>query len=217
MLELVSATISGNNRVIMFRRKGAGAKSTWEVPDGTTATIKVTKTFKGVTYNIARFNLTFSASSVPLTQHQVAAIGAGDSLEFRSPEWMNNANNLTKLTELTFDEGYASHDQVGYGQDDYFHFPMAWEYCSYAFFDGSPLGDYIGLSNYNGPKRWYPEFDHYSIVNDYIGYGDVNDKFPKPPTGLGKDDGKYFVYVDASDRPGILARLSAFSRRTRYK
>lgn len=24
---------------------------------------------------------------------------------------------------------------------------------------------------------------------------------------MGKDDGKYFVYVDASDRPGILARL----------
>lgn len=207
LLELVSTAISGNNRVIKFRRKGAGANSTWEVPDGTTATIKVTKKFKGVTYNIARFNLTFSASSVPLTQHQVAAIGAGDSLEFRSPDWMNNANNLTKLTELTFDEGYASHDQVGYGQDDYFHFPMAWEYCSYAFFDGSPLGDYIGLGNYNGPKRWYPEFDHYSIVNDYIGYGDVMDAFPKPPTGLGKDDGKYFVYVDASDRPGILARL----------
>ena len=203
LLSLSKDKLTGTDRVIQFYK--GSSKIPWEVTDGTTATITVRKTVGGTTYNIARFNLTFSAASVPLTQVEVANIKDGSDFEFRSPTWMDN--NLQKLTELTFD--YPAGVTWEYGQKEYFTFPLAWDYSSYAFFDGSPWGDFIGHASYSGPRR-YAEFDYYSLVSDYMGYADQNDlKNLRPQSGVGKVDGtgNHFLYVDASDRPGILARL----------
>lgn len=203
LLSLSKDTLTGTDRVIQFYK--GSSKTPWEVPDGTTATITVRKTVGRITYNIARFNLTFSAASVPLTQVEVANIKDGSDFEFRSPTWMDN--NLQKLTELTFD--YPAGVTWEYGQKEYFTFPLAWDYSSYAFFDGSPYGDFIGNASYSG-NRWYAEFDYYSLVSDYMGYADQIDlKDLRPQSGVGKVDGtgNHFLYVDASDRPGILARL----------
>lgn len=204
LLSLSKGKLTGTDRVIQFFRTGKSGQP-WEVPDGTTATITVRKTVDEITYNIARFNLTFSAASVPLTQVEVANIKDGSNLEFRSPTWMNN--NLQKLTELTFD--YPAGVTWEYGQKEYFTFPLAWDYSSYAFFDGSPWGDFIGSASYSGNRR-YAEFDYYSLVSDYMGYADQNGLINlRPEPGVGKVDGtgNHFLYVDASDRPGILARL----------
>ncbi len=203
LLSLSKGKLTGTDRVIQFFRTGKSGQP-WEVPDGTTATITVRKTVGGITYNIARFNLTFSAASVPLTQVEVANIKDGSDFEFRSPTWMDN--NLQKLTELTFD--YPADVTWGYGQKEYFTFPLAWDYSSYAFFDGSPWGDFIGSASYSGPRR-YAEFDYYSLVSDYMGYTDQKTVTARPQPGVGKVDGtgNHFLYVDASDRPGILARL----------
>lgn len=202
LLSLSKDTLTGTDRVIQFYRYDSGMP--WEVPDGTTATITVRKTVGRITYNIARFNLTFSAASVPLTQVEVANIKDGSDFEFRSPTWMDN--NLQKLTELTFD--YPADVTWDYGQKEYFTFPLAWDYSSYAFFDGSPWGDFIGSASYSGPRR-YAEFDYYSLVSDYMGYADQKTVTARPQPGVGKVDGtgNHFLYVDASDRPGILARL----------
>lgn len=203
LLSLSKDKLTGTDRVIQFFRTGKSGQP-WEVPDGTTATITVRKTVGGTTYNIARFNLTFSAASVPLTQVEVANIKDGSDFEFRSPTWMDN--NLQKLTELTFD--YPAGVTWDYGQKEYFTFPLAWDYSSYAFFDGSPWGDFIGSASYSGPRR-YAEFDYYSLVSDYMGYADQKTVTARPQPGVGKVDGtgNHFLYVDASDRPGILARL----------
>ena len=202
LLSLSKDTLTGTDRVIQFYRYDSGMP--WEVPDGTTATITVRKKVGRITYNIARFNLTFSAASVPLTQVEVANIKDGSDFEFRSPTWMDN--NLQKLTELTFD--YPADVTWDYGQKEYFTFPLAWDYSSYAFFDGSPWGDFIGSASYSGPRR-YAEFDYYSLVSDYMGYADQKTVTARPQPGVGKVDGtgNHFLYVDASDRPGILARL----------
>lgn len=203
LLSLSKGKLTGTDRVIQFYRDGCSGKP-WEVPDGTTATITVRKKVGETTYNIARFNLTFSAASVPLTQVEVANIKDGSDFEFRSPTWMNN--NLQKLTELTFD--YPADVTWDYGQEEYFTFPLAWDYSSYAFFDGSPYGDFIGSDSYSGNRR-YAEFDYYSLVSDYMGYADQKTVTARPQPGVGKVDGtgNHFLYVDASDRPGILARL----------
>ena len=201
----------GEDRVIQFR--GAGNSGSWSVPDNTTATVIVTKYCGGVTYNIARYNLTFKSNSVPLTQTQVANINVGDANEFRSPTWMRD--NLEKLTELTFDfdeSVAADYGQPGYKH--YFTYPLDWGTCSYAFFDGSPRRDFIGQANYSSPYRWFAQWDYYALANDYVGYGESagNDPnagyiVPRPTEGLGKPEGTFFLYVDASDRPGVLARL----------
>lgn len=217
-LSLITTALGGEKRIIKFRKAGVGVNTPWEVPDGTTATIYVTKTYNGTKYNIARFNLTFVADAIPLTQTQVSQLGtSGDEAwkkyTYRSPKWMQD--NLQKLTELTFD--YDPNATKGYGQDDYFHFPLAWDNSSYAFFDGSPWQDFVsrndGCYTINGEKCWYPEFSYYAITNDYIGYGDQgnrnNSRPPKDDNGdeLAKGASTYHIYVDASDRPGILARL----------
>lgn len=208
-------TLTGIARTIQFAKTGGTLGQPWTVDDNSTATIIVTKTVNGTTYNIARFNLTFSAESVPYTQKQVSQIAVGSDNERRSPEWLSRNRRL--LTQLNFDYDPAVAGM--YGQDDYFEFPLAWDNSSYAFYDGSPWQDFMSSAFYsesvNGRTRnhrWYPEFGYYAITNDYIGYGDQMGNDVRPPMGqdgnlLAKGESNYHIYVDASDRPGILARL----------
>lgn len=209
-----SDRVSENRRVIQFRKQGFSAKTPWEVDDGSTATVLVTKTVGGTTYNIARFRLTFTAEDIPLTQHQVAELDKTNSqytrtdwyYRQRSPQWMDA--NLQLLTSLDFDYDPAVADD--YGRSSYFQFPMNWDYSSYAFFDGSYKGDYLGGEASPLGNQFSPRYGQYCIVNTYVGYGDAeaNPKNPTPPTNVGKPgDGGYFMYIDVSDRPGVIAQL----------
>lgn len=209
-----SDRVSENRRVIQFRKQNARAETPWEVDDGSTATVLVTKTVGGTTYNIARFRLTFTAEDIPLTQHQVAELDKTNSqyanenwyYRQRSPQWMDA--NLQLLTSLDFDYDPAVADD--YGRSSYFQFPMNWDYSSYAFFDGSYKGDYLGGEANPLGNQFSPRYGQYCIVNTYVGYGDAeaNPKNPTPPTNVGKPgDGGYFMYIDVSDRPGVIAQL----------
>lgn len=210
-LQLETTSLSGENRVIQFRKKGVGRNTPWEVADGSSATILVTKIVNGITYNIARFKLTFHDDQLPLTQTQVSQLGTSDANGkswnhiYRSPQWMKD--NLKLLTSQNFD--YDPTVAAEYGQDEYFPFPLSWSNSSYAFFDGSKKGDYNGATNING--QYYAEWGNYAIVNNYMGYGDIINNGTQisgtPPKGVGKDDDGYFLFIDASDRPGVLAQL----------
>lgn len=210
-LQLGTTELSDQTRVIQFRKSGVATNTPWEVADGSTATILVTKRVGGKTYNIARFKLTFHDDQLPLTQTQVSQLGTSDANGkswnhiYRSPQWMKD--NLKLLTSQNFD--YDPTVAAKYGQDEYFPFPLSWSNSSYAFFDGSKKGDYNGATNING--QYYAEWGNYAIVNNYMGYGDIiNDGTQisgTPPKGVGKDDDGYFLFIDASDRPGVLAQL----------
>lgn len=205
-------TLSGIQRVIQFASENGNLGQPWEVEDGSTAIVIVTKKCdNGITYNIARFNLTFTADAVPYTQSQLANIPSNSSEIIRTPQWLRNNRRL--LTQLNFD--YDEKVAAMYGQEEYFPFPLAWDNSSYAFFDGSPWQDFVSSANYtisNG-YYWYPEFSYYALTNDYIGYGDQgNRNNARPPLDdegnpLIKGKSNYHIYVDASDRPGVLARL----------
>lgn len=207
-----TCTLSGIKRTIQFAAEGGSLGQPWEVTDGSTATIIVTKKCdNGITYNIARFKLTFTADAVPYTQSQLANIPSNSPEIIRTPQWLRNNRRL--LTQLNFD--YDEKVAAMYGQEEYFPFPLAWDNSSYAFFDGSPWQDFISGAYYtisNG-YYWYPEFGYYALTNDYIGYGDQgNRNNARPPLddeGNPSIKGKsnYHIYVDASDRPGVLARL----------
>lgn len=207
-----TCTLSGIKRTIQFAAEGGSLGQPWKVTDGSTATIIVTKKCdNGITYNIARFKLTFTADAVPYTQSQLANIPSNSSEIIRTPQWLTDNRRL--LTQLNFD--YDEKVAAMYGQEEYFPFPLAWDNSSYAFFDGSPWQDFISGAYYtisNG-YYWYPEFGYYALTNDYIGYGDQGDRNnARPPLddeGNPSIKGKsnYHIYVDASDRPGVLARL----------
>lgn len=207
-LQLETTQLSGDNRIIKFRKQGVGTNAPWEVADGSTATILVTKSAGGTTYNIARYNLTFKADALPLTQTQVSQLGTSAAqgekwnYTYRSPQWMED--NLELLTSLNFD--YDPNVAAMYGQDHYFPFPMDWGHSSYAFFDGSRKGDFTGATQIK--DQYFTEWGYYAIVDDYMGYGELNGNLSAlPPKGVGKDDDGYFLFIDTSDRPGIIARL----------
>ncbi len=215
-LQLVNTTVSNEKRVIQFRKRNANTHTAWNVPDGTTATILVTKRIGRTTYNIARYNLTFRDEASPLTQSQVAALDNPDgiangkwykALTYRSPTYMNANMNL--LTSLTFD--YEEEIGDSYGQPKFYPYPMDWNNSSYAFYDGAERTDFPGDRNDNGyisgyTSLDYPEYGSYSLVKDYVGYGDLYN-LARPTEGLAKDKGTFYLYVDASDRPGVVARL----------
>ncbi len=215
-----NGTISGTNRVIQFY--SGTTQHAWRVEDGTTATILVTKEVGETIYNIARYKLTFKHESSPLTQTQVDRLDNivngetvddsywWDDLTERSYIYMNNNYHL--LTSLKFDyseDGNSSNVFEG-GKSQFYAFPLAWDNCGYAFYDGCANddvynGDDSGYS-INSTTTGFTRWGMYSITNSYIASG--SNGYATVPTDEGKHDTTYWMYIDASDRPGSIAELT---------
>ena len=226
-----TTTISGDSRSIFFRKKSAGKQKPWSVNDGETATIVVTKKAKNKTYNIAKFNLTFKKDTRLLTQHELDRLDSirlggshnndvnldnwyRRSYQYRTPEYLRSNYNL--LTSRTFDYdpevAEKSSQTDASGNHWYYPFPLDWSYSSYAFFDGSTFTDFAGSTtgNTNYNKHPFAEWGYYAITNEYVGYGDKVKNGVKRPTKAslgGKNADGYFLYVDASDKPGKIVTL----------
>lgn len=205
-IKLVNKTVEGESRVIQFTypnssTRGDGTRTVKN--NNSTATILVTKTVGTITYNIARYKLKFVADTRLLTQSQLKAIEEGKMeeddvmryYEFRTPGYMEE--NYQLLTALNWD--YDRNVAKTYGQDEYYPFPMAWDYSSYSFFDGSLMKDFVFVAS-NPPMA---EWGYYAIMNDFVEHrwSTKNPKASRLPNS------NYHLYVDASDRPGVIANL----------
>lgn len=221
-------TLGDNSRAVFFRANdGSGNNAPWSVPDGTTATILVTKTVGETTYNIARFKLTFKKNIRLLTQHQVDRLDnyrSGKTTETVNTEaWFNESylyrtpkyleENYILLTSRTFDYD-SSIEHAGdtdTHQGKYYPYPLAWDFSSYAFYDGTK--ERQGFDGSTDGNTFFgdafTEWGSYAIVNDYMGYGDKTGSPDRPDNGAlgGRNDGGYFLYVDASNLPGKLVTL----------
>ena len=96
-------------------------------------------------------------------------------------------------------------------QGEYYPYPLAWDFSSYAFYDGTKEGQgFDGSTDRNTSfGDAFTEWGSYAIVNDYMGYGDKTGS-PKKPTNEalgGRNKDGYFLYVDASNLPGKLVTL----------
>ena len=225
--ESTSITLSDNNRAIFFRPASANSRKPWSVSDGQTATIVVTKTVGRTTYNIAKFNLTFKKDTRLLTQHELDRIDrhreSGDVISrneswysnayaTRTPNYLDGNENYKLLTSRTFDYDPNVANMFGQSSHWYYPFPLEWGYSSYAFFDGSTTADFDGSTDNNSAYNRQPfaEWGTYAITNNYVGYGDIVKNSVKRPTneGLGGRNAEgYFLYVDASDKPGTIVTL----------
>ncbi len=224
--EVSTKTISGNNRTIFFRKKGAGKKAPWAANDGDKATIIVTKSANNRTYNIAKFNLTFRKSTRLLTQHELARIDNhrlegnvirqderwyDPAYRYRTPNYLRD--NYKELTSRTFDYDPDVPGQFrGDIQSWYYPFPLDWEYSSYAFFDGSYKKDFNPSTGTQGQygNNPFAEWGSYAITNHYVAYGDMtgsNQKEPVDGALGGRNEDGYFLYIDASDKPGTIVTL----------
>lgn len=196
-ITLATTTLTGMTRIIQFNYPKTNADKTQNVNENNSkATIYVTKTVGDVTYNIARFNLTFIRDTRLLTQTQLEQIEDGtiqnENLkyyQFRTDKYLEQ--NYQLLTSLNFDYDPAVADT--YGSESYYPFPLAWTYSSYSFFDGANSD-----RDFNGRK--YPEWGYYAIMKDFMSW-------EKNTVVKALPGSNYHLYVDASDRPGVIARL----------
>lgn len=203
-----SLTISGENRVIQFSYPTTNTNGTQSVnANNSTATILVTKTVNNKTYNIARYKLRFVADTRLLTQTQLSEIEdetiddeTMKYYQFRTPEYLEEHYQLLTSLNWDYDQDVAANSE---GQKEYYPFPMAWDHSSYSFFDGSLRKDFVPVTKTGKNENEYPEWGYYAIMNDFV--EDIawakNDKASLLPNST------YHLYVDASDRPGVIANL----------
>lgn len=208
-------------RTIRFRYPNEGTDGTRYVNDTdgdgvSHATILVTKKAKvggfDKTYNLARYRLTFIDEVQPLTQVQVDEIekaSAGKTslateqylnYAHRTPEYMES--NYQLLTSMTWDYDPGVGTAAGIGNEKYYPFPLGWERSSYSFYDGSQG------SNFSNSNK-FPEWGYYAITSTYVDFDNNwhHGSATLPQNEPSKGSSRYHVYVDASDRPGIITRL----------
>lgn len=207
-ITLATTQLTGMNRIIQFNYPKTNTDKTQYVNENNSkATIYVTKTVKNpegtdITYNIARFNLTFIRDTRLLTQTQLEQIENETIVDknlkyyqFRTDKYLEE--NYELLTSLNFDYDLAV--AAMYGQSGFYPFPIAWTANSYSFFDGAEGTDFKNTNK-------YPEWGYYSIMStfmekDHWNNGTKNEYAESLPGST------YHLYVDASDRPGVIARL----------
>ena len=199
---LENNTISGDKSIIPFNYPAGN-----RVANNAKASIVVYKIINGKRYNIARFKLTFKEEGNLLTQTEVKANQqVGKDNYYRTPEYLKA--NFELLTERNFDYDKNVANLV-YGNPKYYPFPRNWEACSYGFYDGSYGKDFP-----NGGGD-FPEWGYYALTNAYVecpgGWGSGG--FPVPsdndPIRYNSRGNKssFHMYIDASDRPGVVARV----------
>lgn len=201
----LSLSLSGTSRIIQFNYPNPNYSDGTEYvnANNSTATIYVTKTVSGTTYNIAKYNLTFVRDTRLLTQTQLEQIENGTIqdnnlkyYQFRTDKYLSE--NYQLLTKLDFD--YDPSVSELYGQPDFYQFPLDWTSSSYSFYDGANGTDFKGQSGY------FPEWGYYSIMNGFI-----EDKYWTSGTlnhaGKLLPNSTYHMFIDASDRAGVIARL----------
>lgn len=203
--EITSLSLSGTSRIIQFDYPNPNYSDGTEYvnANNSTATIYVTKTVSGTTYNIAKYNLTFVRDTRLLTQTQLEQIENGTIqdnnlkyYQFRTDKYLSE--NYQLLTKLDFD--YDPSVSELYGQPDFYQFPLDWTSSSYSFYDGADGTDFKGQSGY------FPEWGYYSIMNGFI-----EDKYWTSGTlnhaGKLLPNSTYHMFIDASGRAGVIARL----------
>lgn len=206
-IHLVKNTVEGESRVIQFTYPNTRDDGTRSVMNNnSTATILVTKSVGDKKYNIARYKLRFVADTRLLTQSQLKAIEEGKMeddvmqyYEFRTPGYMEE--NYQLLTALNWDYDYDPGVAGTYRQEEYYPFPMAWDYSSYSFFDGSPHKDFVPVTR--GDQDEVPQWGYYAIMNGFI----ENMAWESSSIAEPLQNSNYHLYVDASDRPGVIANL----------
>ena len=204
-ITLATTSLSGTSRIIQFNYPNPNYSDGTEYvnANNSTATIYVTKTVSGTTYNIAKYNLTFVRDTRLLTQTQLEQIENGTIqdnnlkyYQFRTDKYLSE--NYQLLTKLDFD--YDPSVSELYGQPDFYQFPLDWTSSSYSFYDGADGTDFKGQSGY------FPEWGYYSIMNGFI-----EDKYWTSGTlnhaGKLLPNSTYHIFIDASDRAGVIARL----------
>ena len=227
-IELKNTSISGTEKAIFFDypvTNEDGTKSVNSSKDGNIPSAEII--VKNGEQPIAHFTLRFTKGTSLMTQSMIAELEKEDNEEelknkswgayrYRTPKYLEDEENgFEFVTGLDFDFDAT----VKANQDTYYPYPLGWNNSSYAFYDGSESVD--NKENFIGEN--FPEWGYYSIMNKYLEVANPSNdadtwgwightKAPEVKTTSMKPRGdleqsRYHMFIDASDRPGIIARL----------
>lgn len=222
-------TLDGTNRIIHFKYPNTNNDTQYGTEtvkkDNSQATILVKKTVGDKTFNIARFKLTFKAATSLLTQKQIDDLENNRveqkdpwaNYQYRTPAFLEKHFNFVTGMDFDFDKEIAEK----YGQPQVYPYPIGWSESSYGFYDGSinepKENEAKDFKTANGGTT--PQWGYYGILNDYTEHGSKDWGFdnykgenalPKAPSLINRkgEESTYHMYIDASDRPGTIARLN---------
>lgn len=210
-----SVTLTGDDRSIFFRMPNQnitdGSRYINNIDNNPTATINV----RAGNTLVAKFKLNFKNESRLLTQSIVNALNNGsvtqgatwENLDYRTPESLTNEHILLTKLDFDYESSYAKRDL-------FYPYPLSWESNTYGFYDGSNDTDFTG----GGETYYYfPEYGSYSLLRSDKGYvesdytwgwrNNVIGDFPPIIQNSEGNNSTYHLFVDASDRPGLIARL----------
>lgn len=217
-----SVTLTGDDRSIFFRMPNRnntdGSSYVDNIDNNPTATINV---HAGSTL-VAKFKLNFKNESRLLTQSIVNALNKGSvtqgatwkDLDYRTPESLTNEHTLLTKLDFDYESSYAKRNL-------FYPYPLSWGSNTYGFYDGSNGSE--NVSDFMGGEAtnfYYPEYSSYSLLRSDRGYVESDASWgwrggfvqgPVPSSILQNSEGNnstYHLFVDASDRPGLIARLS---------
>lgn len=217
-----SVTLTGDDRSIFFRMPNRnntdGSRYVNNINNNPTATINV---HAGNTL-VAKFTLNFKNESRLLTQSIVNNLNKGSvaqeatwkDLDYRTPESLTNEHTLLTKLDFDYESSYAKRNL-------FYPYPLSWGSNTYGFYDGSN-GSENGSDFMGGGATdfYYPEYSSYSLLRSDGGYVESDASWgwrggfvqgPVPSSILQNSEGNnstYHLFVDASDRPGLIARLS---------
>lgn len=213
-----SVTLTGDDRSIFFRMPNKndtdGSLYVNNINNNPTATINVNA---GNTL-VAKFTLNFKNESRLLTQSIVNDLNKGsvtqgatwENLDYRTPESLTKEHTLLTKLDFDYESSYAKRDL-------FYPYPLSWESNTYGFYDGSNDSGFMGGG---ATDFYYPEYSSYSLLRSDKGYVESDASWgwrggfvqgPVPSSILQNSEGNnstYHLFVDASDRPGLIARLS---------
>lgn len=216
-----SVTLTGDDRSIFFRMPNKndtdGSLYVNNINNNPTATINV---HAGNTL-VAKFTLNFKNESRLLTQSIVNALNKGsvtqgatwENLDYRTPESLTNEHTLLTKLDFDYESSYAKRDL-------FYPYPLSWGSNTYGFYDGSNGSDGSDFMGGGATDFYYPEYSSYSLLRSDGGYVESDASWgwrggfvqgPVPSSILQNSEGNnstYHLFVDASDRPGLIARLS---------
>ncbi|WP_293672129.1 T9SS type A sorting domain-containing protein [uncultured Parabacteroides sp.] len=191
------------------------------VPKGSQAVITVTNEAE---HNIAQYTIIFDENTQGLTEtalkqikdmkEEEEKVGAKEiSIEDKCSEIQTLFNGLEDdAKKQLLDQLYTRTDeymQKTYGEPyvrlnwdykgtpnnkgglNYYPYPMNWDYSTYGFVDGDNMFGNI------------PQWGQYAIIDRYLS----GDNATTWTDGLSNDKKNYHLYVDASDQPGVVAKL----------
>ena len=214
-----SVTLTGDDRSIFFRMPNKndtdGSRYVKNINNNPTATINV---HAGNTL-VAKFTLNFKNESRLLTQSIVNDLNNGsvtqgatwENLDYRTPESLTNEHTLLTKLDFDYESSYVTRNL-------FYPYPLSWGSNTYGFYDGSNESNFMGGGATN---FYYPEYSSYSLLRSDGGYVESNTSWGwrgggfvqgSAPTNIlqnsEENNSTYHLFVDASDRPGLIARLS---------